>query len=174
IDEKNHIIYYVSAEGSAINRDLYSVNWDGKDKKKLSSKVGFNDADFSSTFHYYINTYSDANSPYYITLNSSDGKELRVLEDNKALKDSLEKYDLSKQTFFTFTTSQGNNLNGWMIKPSHFDSAKKYPVLMMVYGGPGSNTVNNDWGGPNYFWYQMLAEKGYIIVSIDNRGTLAR
>jgi len=174
IDEKTHTIYYISAESSPINRDLYSINWDGKDKKKLSTKTGFNDADFSSTFHYYINTFSDANSPYLITLNSSDGKELRVLEDNKALSDSLQKYNLSKQTFFTFTTSQGNNLNGWMIRPSNFDSTKKYPVLMMVYGGPGANTVNNEWGGPNYFWYQMLAEKGYIIVSIDNRGTLAR
>jgi len=174
IDEKNQTIYFTSAETSAIDRDLYSVSWDGKNKKKLSEKTGFNDAEFSKTFHYYINTFSDANTPTLTTLNKNDGKIIRVLEDNKALSDTLTHYDMSKQTFFTFTTSQGNNLNGFMIKPSNFDSTKKYPVLMYVYGGPGSNTVNNEWNAFDGMWFQMLAEKGYVIVSIDNRGTLAR
>jgi dipeptidyl-peptidase-4 len=174
IDEKTQTIYYISAETSAIDRDLYSINWDGKNKKKLSTLTGFNDADFSTSFHYYINTYSDANRPGLTTLDSSNGKQIRVLEDNKDLIDTLNLYNLSKQTFFTFTTSQGNNLNGYMVKPPDFDSTKKYPVLMFVYGGPGSNTVNNEWNGFDGMWFQMLAEKGYIIVSIDNRGTLAR
>ncbi|HWY98089.1 MAG TPA: S9 family peptidase [Bacteroidia bacterium] len=174
IDEKTGTIFYISSETSPIDRDLYSINWDGKNKKKLSSKTGFNDADFSTTFHYYINTFSTANTPGITTLNSSDGKEIRVLEDNKELSDTLSHYNLSKQTFFTFTTSQGNNLNGYIIKPPGFDSTKKYPVLMYVYGGPGSNTVNNEWNAFDGMWFQMLAEKGYIIVSIDNRGTQAR
>jgi len=174
IDEKTHTIFYVSTESSAINRDLYCINWDGKNKKKLSEKMGFNDADFSSTFHYYINTYSQANRPGYITLDSSNGKQLRVLEDNMELIDTLGHYNLTQKTFFTFTTNQGNNLNGWMMKPVNFDSTKKYPVLMYVYGGPGSNTVNNEWDGFDFMWFQMLCEKGYIVVSIENRGTQGR
>ncbi len=174
IDEKTETLFYISSETSPIDRDLYSINWQGKNKKKLSNKTGFNDADFSTTFHYYINTFSTANTPGITTLNSSDGKEIRILEDNKELQDTLKHYNLSPQTFFTFTTSQGNNLNGYVIKPPDFDSTKKYPVLMYVYGGPGSNTVNNEWNAFDGMWFQMLAEKGYIIVSIDNRGTLAR
>lgn len=174
IDEKNQTIFYTSSETSAIDRDLYSIKWNGKDKKKLNERTGFNDADFSETFHYYINTFSDANTPTITTLNKSDGKVIRVLEDNKVLVDTLKHYNISKQTFFTFTTSQGNNLNGYIVKPANFDSTKKYPVLMYVYGGPGSNTVNNEWNAFDGMWFQMLAEKGYVIVSIDNRGTLAR
>jgi dipeptidyl-peptidase-4 len=174
VDEKTHTIFYLSSETSPIDRDIYSVNWDGKNKKKLSEKTGFNDADFSTSYHYYINTYSNANQPSYITLHSIDGKQLRVLEDNHAVIDTLKNYNISPETFFSFTTSEGVNLNGSIIMPAHFDSTKKYPVLMDVYGGPGINTVNNEWGGPNYMWYQMLAEKGYIVVSVDNRGTGAR
>jgi dipeptidyl-peptidase-4 len=173
-DDKTKTLFYVSSETSAIDRDLYAVSLDGKNKRKLSTKTGFNDADFSASYHYFINTFSEANHPEYITLHSIDGKQLRVLEDNKVLEDTLSHYNLSPQKFFTFTTGDGVNLNGSMIMPTHFDSTKKHPVLMFVYGGPGSNTVNNEWGGPNYMWYQMLAEKGYIIVSVDNRGTLAR
>ena len=158
IDEKTHTLFYISSETSAIDRDLYSISWDGKNKKKLSEKTGFNDAEFSETFHYYINTVSDANTPTLTTLNKSDGKVIRVLEDNKALIDTLKNYNISKLTFFTFTTTQGNNLNGFIIKPANFDSTKKYPVLMYVYGGPGqnpvnSNTVNNEWNSFDGMWY---------------------
>ena len=173
-DEKTHTLFFLSSETSAIDRDLCSVSLDGKNKKKLSEKTGFNDADFSASYHYYINSFSEANHPVYITLHNIQGKELRVLENNKTLEDTLSQYDLSPQKFFSYTTSEGVNLNGSMILPTHFDSTKKYPVLMFVYGGPGSNTVNNAWGGPNYMWYEMLAEKGYVIVSVDNRGTQAR
>jgi dipeptidyl-peptidase-4 len=123
---------------------------------------------------YYINVQSDANTPAYVTINSADGKEIRVLEDNKDLKAKMEGYNLSKKEFFKFTTSEGIELNGWMIKPPNFDASKKYPVFMTVYGGPGINTVNDSWGGPDYFWHQLLAEKGYIVVSVDNRGTGGR
>jgi len=174
VDEKSHTIYYISSESSPIDRDLDCIKWDGTEMKKLSAQTGFNDADFSSNYHYYINTFSNAEIPNYITLNNSDGKLVRVLEDNRALKDTLAHYNLGKKKFFSFTTSQGNNLNGWMVTPPNFDSTKKYPVLMYVYGGPGINTVNNEWDGGNGMWYQLLAEKGYIVASIDNRGTGAR
>jgi dipeptidyl-peptidase-4 len=87
------------------------------------------------------------------------------------LKEKFAGYQLSKKEFFSFTTSQGVALNGWMIKPSNFDASKKYPVFMTVYGGPGHNTVENQWEGSNYLWYQYLAQKGYVVVSVDNRGT---
>ena len=173
-DEKTKTVYFLSSETSPIDRDLDCIKWDGTGMKKLSTQTGFNDADFSSNYHYYINTFSNSETPDFITLNSSDGKQLRVLEDNQALKETITHYNLGKRKFFSFTTSQGNNLNGWMITPPDFDSTKKYPVLMYVYGGPGINTVNNEWDGLNGMWYQLMAEKGYIIASVDNRGTGAR
>jgi len=174
VDEKTHTVYYLSTQTSPVDRDLDCIKWDGKDMKKLSTRTGFNDADFSSDFHYYINTFTDAETPDFITLHNSDGKLLRVLEDNKTLRDTLTHYNLGKRKFFSFTTSQGVSLNGWMITPPNFDSTKKYPVLMYVYGGPGINTVNNEWDGSTGMWYQVLAEKGYIVASVDNRGTGAR
>jgi dipeptidyl-peptidase-4 len=174
IDEKRHIIYYVSSETSAIDKDVCSINWDGTNKKKLNSKIGANEPEFSSTFNYYINSFSNIDEPGITTVNTCEGKEMRVMEDNKTLKDTLKNYYLGKKSFFSFTTSQGVNLNGWMILPPGFDSTKKYPVLMYVYGGPGDNTVENNWDGLDNMWFQMMAQKGYIIASIDNRGTGAR
>ncbi len=171
VDEKNKTIYYVSVESSPMDRELYSVKLDGSGKKKLSPKKGTNVVSFSSSFRYFLNTFSDANTPYYVTLHSSDGKQIRVLEDNAALNKTLSGYTMSKKEFFTFKTSEGVSLNGWMIKPANFDQNKKYPVFMTVYGGPGHNTVNNSWESQNYLWHQMLAQKGYIVVSVDNRGT---
>ena len=174
VNEKNHTIYYLSTETSAVDRDLCCINWDGKDKKKLSEKTGSNDAEFSSDYSYYINNFSNIDEPELITLYTGEGKQVRVMEDNRILKDTLKSYKLGRKSFFTFTTTQGVNLNGWMITPPDFDSTKKYPVLLYVYGGPGANTVNNSWDGFNYMWYEMLAEKGYIIASVDNRGTGGR
>jgi dipeptidyl-peptidase-4 len=98
-----------------------------------------------------------------------------VLEDNHALKTRLDSFNLSKKEFFQFTTSEGVLLNGWMIKPPDFDANKKYPVFMTVYGGPGINLVNDDWGTKmDPFWHQLLAEKGFVVVCVDNRGTGGR
>lgn len=174
VDEGAKTIYYISSESSPTQRDLYSIRLDGKGKKKLSVSDGTNMADFSNGFKYYINFHSDANTPYYITLHNSSGKLVRVLEENASLKQVMSGFNISKKEFFKFKTSEGVELNGWMIKPSNFDANKKYPVFMTVYGGPGHNTVNNAWGGPDYFWHNMIAQKGYIVVSVDNRGTEAR
>ena len=173
IDEDKELIYFGSSESSPLNRDFYQIGFDGKGKKLLSVKVGDNKIQFSKKYNYYINTYSDAITPPMVTVNSSKGKELRVLKDNSGLLDTLKEYTYSKREFFSFTTTGGVNLNGWMIKPYDFDASKKYPVLMYVYGGPGSQTVRNNWGGGD-LWYQMLSSKGIIIVSVDNRGTGAR
>ena len=95
------------------------------------------------------------------------------MEDNEELNKKLGGLNLSDKEFFDFVTSEGVTLNGWMIKPANFDASKAYPVLMYVYGGPGSQTVTNAMGG-NYLWHQFMAQKGYIVVSVDNRGTGAR
>ena len=174
IDEKNNKIYFQSAEVSPMERHVYSIGLNGKGKSKLTKKSGTNDAAFSQSYAYFINYNSDANHPYYITLNNSNGSEKRVLEDNKSLNDKLNKLAISPKEFFSFKTSQGVELNAWMIKPPNFDASKKYPVFLTIYGGPGSQTVTDSWGSQNYLWHQMLAQQGYIIVSVDNRGTGAR
>jgi len=128
-------------------------------------------AQFNSDFSYFLNTYSTINTPPEYTLYNSNGKVVRVLEDNAQLKNKLKNYTISKAVFSTINNKLQQPLNMFTILPANFDSTKKYPVLMYVYGGPGSQTVMNRWSGANYFWYQLLALKGYIIVSIDGRGT---
>ncbi len=179
-DAKKKRVFYQSAQSSPLNRDIYYVTLKGK-KVKISSREGTNSAQFSSDFRYYVNTFSDANTPPYISVHNSSGKELRVLQDNSDFVKMMNEYNLSKQTFFTISSPEFKlpdstivTLNAWMIKPPDFDSTKRYPLLMYVYGGPGAQTVNNAWSWSNYFWFQMLAEKGIVVVSVDNRGTGAR
>lgn len=167
-------IFYTSTEESPLNRSLYSIGIDGNNKTKLSSKIGTHSSTFSNGMKYYSNTYSTADTPPYISLHNNSGKLIRVLEDNTDLSEKMQEYDLTKKEFFSFTTTEDVNLNGWMIKPSDFDESKKYPVFMFLYGGPGSQQVLNSWGWFNYFWYQHLAQKGYIVACIDNRGTGGR
>ncbi len=172
-DEKTKTLYYQSTEKSPLQRDIYSINTFGKKKKLLSKSRGTNNAQFSKNYKYFINTYSTANTPNIINLYNSKGKKQRTIKDSKKLNSILTDYNLTTKEFFEFTTDQGNNLNGWMMKPLNFDENKKYPVLIYVYGGPGSQTVTDSWGG-HYMWYQMLCQQEYIIVSIDNRGTGGR
>lgn len=174
IDEKEGRVFYQSAEENPMDRNVYSIDLNGNNKVRLSEREGSNRAVFSKQFAYFINYNTTANRPYYISLHDSKGKEIRKLKDNQKLSEKLEEYDLSPKTFFSFTTSENIKLNAWMIKPPNFDPTKKYPVFMTIYGGPGSQTVTNSWGGSNYFWHQMLAQKGYIVVSVDNRGTGGR
>lgn len=174
IDEDSKTLYYQAAEESPMERAVYSIKLDGSGKKKLSTKKGWNDAEFSKGFKYYINTYSSKDVPTLETLHNSKGEQLRVITDNAKLKEKLRSYDIAQKDFFKFKTEEGTELNGWMIKPQDFEEGKKYPVLMFVYGGPGSQTVKNQYDGFNHFYYQSLANQGYIIVSVDNRGTGAR
>lgn len=173
-DAAQKTIYFQAAMVNPMQREVYKINIDGKGLKKLTSSVGTNNASFSADCSYFINFYSNANTPNYITLNDFNGKEIRVLEDNKRLRDRLAEYDLTKKEFLTITTSEGVQLNAWMMKPTNFDPSKKYPVYMFLYGGPGSQQVLDSWGGANHMWYQMLTQKGYIVVCVDNRGTGAR
>lgn len=173
-DQANKKLFFRASKTAPVNTEIYSVGLDGKGLTLLSPKEGSSRASFSSAYQYFILYHNDANTPNRVSLHSSDGKEIRVLEDNAALVETMKGFNLSPLEFFDFNTEQGTDLNGWMIKPKDFDKKKKYPVLMFVYGGPGSQTVNNALGGSNFFWHQMMAQKGYIVVSIDNRGTGAR
>ncbi|MGB0177946.1 MAG: S9 family peptidase, partial [Owenweeksia sp.] len=134
IDEDSEMLYYQSAEESPMERAVYSINLKGKEKKKLSQLKGWNSAEFSSGFKYYINSYSSKDVPTLETLHSSDGSQLRVIQDNAALKTKLRGYNLASKEFFKFTTEDKVELNGWIMKPFDFDPSKKYPVLMFVYG----------------------------------------
>lgn len=173
VDEKNQTYYYQAAEVSPLDRQVYAMTETGK-KKVLSISIGNNVANFSSNFKYFINTHSEADIPYECAIYDNSGKMIRIIEDNKSVKESMSKFILTKKEFFKFKTSEGIELNAWMMKPKDFSPDKKYPVLQFMYGGPGSNTVENKWEGSNYFFWQLLAQKEYIVVSVDNRGTGAR
>ena len=173
IDEKQGLIYFRSTESSPTDRYVCSVSIDGKRKSVITPSKGTNRAEFSSTYKYFIHTFSDINTPPRVTVNRASGEEIRIIQDNSRLKEQLKKYSLSDPGFFTLKTSEGVELNGWMLKPSNFDPSKKYPVLLTVYGGPGSQTVLNSWGAVS-MWNRLLAQEGIIIVSVDNRGTGGR
>ncbi len=171
-DEKNKTVYYESVENGSINRDVYRIQLDGKNKVRLSSQTGTNSATFSPNFQYYINKYSSATQATIYTLNESKaGKQVKVIENNEALMTKLKGYNLPSKEFFVLKTEKGHNLNAWMIKPKDFDATKKYPVFMYQYSGPGSQQVNNDWNGADDYWFMMLSQQGYIVACVDGRGT---
>jgi len=172
IDEKKKLIYYQSAEVSPLERYVYSISFDGKKKTQLTFDKGWNDARFNSSHTFMVITHSDANSFHDYKLYDASGKFIRTLEDNHELKEKMNSYSLSQKTFFTFKTDDGILLNGWMMKPQDFDSTKKYPVFITEYGGPGSQQVTN--AGTTDMFDEYLAQQGYIVACVDNRGTGAR
>ncbi|WP_407557343.1 S9 family peptidase [Winogradskyella sp. 4-2091] len=170
-NDKANTIYFQSTENGSINRDVYSIKLNGKSKKRLTEKDGTNAGSFSADFTYFINTFSSATTPQEYTLyNSKSGKIVKNIKDNSGLAKTLEGYVMSKKEFSTISVN-GNDLNIWIIKPKDFDAAKQYPLFMYQYSGPGSQQVANRWNGANDYWYQMLAQQGYIVVCIDGRGT---
>jgi dipeptidyl-peptidase 4 len=175
IDEKKDLVYYTSTEVSPLERHLYFINSSGQKKKKLTESKGTHDIEISSGFRFFIDNVSTLNEPPVAWLrNLKDGKQLKTLIHNKDLKNKMDEFQMSKAEFFQFITADKVTLNAYMIKPLNFDAGKQYPVMIFVYGGPGSQSVNDSWSGGNYFWFQYLAQQGYIIVSIDNRGTGGR
>ena len=163
-------IYYQSVENGSINRGVYSINLNGKNKKLLSEKDGQNSAAFSKNLQFFINTFQSATNPPVYSLFSSDGKKIKVIVDNADLKAKLAGYQMSPKEFSTIQIN-GNDLNMWMIKPLDFDATKKYPLFMFQYSGPGSQQVSNSWNAANDYWHNMLAQKGIIVVCVDGRGT---
>ena len=163
-------LYYSSNEEGTETQSLFSLDIEYDFKEKISTKLGFNDAVFSHSLKNYINYYSNANQPNQISLNKADGSEIMIFENNQILIDKLNKYKLNKKEFFKIQTDN-TELDAWIIKPTNFDENKKYPVMMFVYGGPGSKEVLDKWEGNDFLWHQYLSQNGIIIVSVDNRGT---
>jgi len=171
-DEKTKTVFYQSTENGSINRDVYSIALDGKNKVRLSKKTGTSAATFSPNFQFFITSFSSASQATTYTLNESkSGKEIQVIENNQALTTKLGSYNLPSKEFFVLKTAKGNELNAWMIKPKDFDASKKYPVFMFQYSGPGSQQVNNEWNSADDYWFMMLAQQGYIVACVDGRGT---
>ena len=169
-DEKNKIVYYQSVEDGSINRSIYSIGINGKNKKRLNPSIGSNNASFSKNFQYFINTFSDVKTPTLYTLHKNSGEKIKDIITNKNLKNKVAEYNFSSKEVFNLQTKDGN-FNAWMIKPTNFDATKSYPMLMFQYSGPGSQSVSNTWFGANDYWYQMLAQQGYLVVCVDGRGT---
>jgi len=173
-DETSKTLYYQIIAPTPMQREVYKVSINGKKPVKLSTKEGFNSAQFSPTFDYMSLSYSNINTPTSWTLYDRKNKVIRVLEDNQKAIDAFKEYKAGQASFFTFTTSEQVQLNGYWIKPSDFDPNKKYPVFMYLYGGPGSQQVLDRWGGGQAWWFKMIAEHGYIVACVDNRGTGGR
>jgi len=170
-DQKRESVFYQSTENGSINRDVYSIDSNGRNKKRLTEKEGTNKADFSADYTYFINTFSSATTPPEYTLNEAlGGKTLKQIKNNNLLKNKLKSYELSPKEFTTISVN-GNDLNMYMIKPKDFDPSKKYPLFMYQYSGPGSQKVANSWIGTKDYWHQMLASEGYIVACVDGRGT---
>ena len=176
-DKKTNTYYYSSNEGSPLRTAIYKIDAKGR-KTKLSSREGTNSAIFSKSMKYFINTFSNISTPPLITINDNTGKELITLVDNQRLKDKVASMTLPSKEFFSFKTSEGVELNGWMIKPANFDPNKKYPVIMHQYSGPGSQQVLDRWNigsrSDNGMFEAYMADRGFISVCVDGRGTGGR
>lgn len=176
-DQKANVFYYASNEGSPLRTAIYKIDGKGK-KTKLSTRTGSNSAIFSTNQKFYINTFSNISTPTLITLNDNRGKELTTLLDNSKLKAQTAQLNMPQKEFFTFRTSSGVELNGWMIKPANFNANKKYPVILHQYSGPGSQQVIDRWGigsfGDGGLFEAYMCDKGYIMVCVDGRGTGGR
>ena len=177
MDDKTGDVFYAANELGPQDKQVYVSHANGK-AERLTSKEGQNNATFSRGFRYFINIWSDLNNPPVYTLNDSRGRILHTMIDNKALKEKYQSYGIGTKELFSFTTSEGVKLNGWMVKPADFSPSKRYPVIMFQYGGPGSQQVLNYWNigaaGQGAILEQYMAQQGYIVACVDNRGTGGR
>jgi dipeptidyl-peptidase-4 len=173
INEESGMIYYISAEEGAPYKALYSIHTDGTHQQKISANRGTNDATFSEGMKYYVNRWSNANTPAVYSLHKADGSLIEILEDNEYLGILLKDYNFQPKEFIKIEGAE-YALNAWVIKPQDFDSTKQYPVYFNVYCGPGSNMVEDQYGGGNFAYHQLLAQEGYIVISVDTRGTMYR
>ncbi len=176
-DERTGNVYFQAAKESPTRREIYVADKRGT-VRRLSQTAGWNDANFSGDFRFFLNQWSDSNHPYIYTLYDNQGKVVREVLNNDELKQKLAQYNLRTKDFFKFKTSEGVELNGWMVKPTDFDTNRKYPVVMFQYSGPGSQQVVDSWsigsmGNGGMFDY-YLAQRGFIVVCVDGRGTGGR
>jgi dipeptidyl-peptidase-4 len=170
VDNKATTLFYSAAEKGPINKGVYSINLNGKNKKALSQEIGTNEAKFAQGMNYFVLEHSDANTPSQFELRNKEGVLISIMEDNNELKEKIKFYKLATKEFYQ-VKHDGIVNNAWIMKPFNFDQSKKYPVFIHVYGGPGHNTVVNGWGGNDFMFHQYLTQQGYIVVSVDPRGT---
>ena len=172
VDEINNKLFYSSDERAPIYSDFYSIDLDGRDRKLITEKPGHHEINISPRKNFFTDEFSTANSLPATNLCKINGENIDSLitPDMSFYKD----YVFSPLQFLKFKTTDGVSLNAFMIKPEDFDSVKKYPVLIFNYSGPGSQSVADKWLGPDYLWHELLAQKGYIIFCLDNRGTGGR
>lgn len=172
LDEANSIVYFIATEKSPLERHLYRVNLDGSGFTRISTEEGTHGIQFAPKSAAYVDTYSNALTPPRQDLYRADGSKIATINENRV--EELATYHLSPLEFFSVKSQDGVNLNCSMIKPPNFDPTKKYPVLVYTYGGPHVQVVLNMWGGNNFLWHQLMAQKGFIIFSLDNRGSAGR
>jgi len=169
VEPKRQMIYYTSTEDSPLERHLYSIDFKGRNKRKLTTTAGRHGIDMSPDASYYLDAYSNVTTPTQVTLHSKKGKVLKVFETNDAVKEYQKQYTYAPKELFEFTTSDGQQLQGYVIKPVDFDANKTYPLVLNIYGGPGAQSVYNSFATNG--WEQYLAHQGYVIASVNNRGS---
>lgn len=169
VDKNEKTVFYQSVEDGSINKTTYQIGLNGKNKKRIGNKEGTTNADFSTTKNYAILEHSDANTPLSYSLYNAK-KPLKEIKNNAALLNKLVPYNLTKKQFSEITTQNGT-FNMWMLKPFDFDPTKNYPLVMVQYSGPGSQTVSNSWNSYNDYWFHFLSQNGYIVACVDGRGT---
>jgi dipeptidyl-peptidase-4 len=171
ISEEKGRIYYQSTEQGAYVRHVYSMALDGTDQQLHTPKPGTNSAQWSSTYDYFVNRNSTINTPPVYTVWTDTKRAIRSIEDNAGVVALQQSYNVTPVEYFKFTSASNIRLEGYMIKPPNFDATKQYPVFMYQYSGPGSQSIGDSWKGNNYWWFQMLAQQGYIVACVDGRGT---
>jgi dipeptidyl-peptidase-4 len=172
VDEDNKQIVYASIEPNPQSKNIYKINFDGSGKQMVvPNQTGRNSAIYSTGKKYFIFTTSAAYAAPVTSIYKADGTKVRTLEDNADFTKKMADYNFVKKEFMEVPLENGVKLSAWMIKPRDFSKKKKYPLLFTIYGGPGHQTVTDNWGGGLDMWYQYLADMGYIVVSVDNRGT---
>lgn len=170
--EDRRMVYYSSAERSPLERNLYAVLITGAEKKAITPEKGWHSVSWSKGFRYFIDNYSTATTPSIISVKDRTGKTMRTLKDNARLKRIIRDYAISPLELIEVPLDHSNlTLNGWLIKPLKMKAGKKYPLIMFQYSGPGSQQVSNKFMEGNFWWYQMLAQQGYIVACVDGRGT---
>lgn len=169
IDPGAKTLYYLSAEASPLQQQLYSIRFDGSDERHLSAEPGYHEVNMAPNTKYYLDAYSSTGNPPVVALRDQVGKTLKVLGDNTHVRSFLESHAYAPTELFHFKTEDGTQLDGSIIKPLHFDSTHRYPVVLDIYGGPESHNVFDKFTFDG--WRQWLAQNGYIVVDVNNRGS---
>ncbi len=174
VDEKNGKFYFQAATPTPLDRQIWEGDLNGGDARLLTPPSGTHEAAFSPTFDYFTHIWSNANTPPVVNICDRNDDTIRVLNKNERVRKLRQEYGFVQKEFFQFPLADGTVLNGWLLRPAVLDTLKRYPILFDNYGGPNSQTVQNQYDGYMGSWHQMLVQKGYVVVSVDNRGTGAR